>query len=108
MKLKVATLCLLLLVAITLSAGYVGSMGMGGRGGAGLEIGQRYHNIHTMQVGLECSNCHISEYAPDYVYQRKYKLPVRGAPGPVDRGICLGCHKENGPTSKKFYGTAGG
>lgn len=74
----------------------------------GMETGQRYHTIHTQELGLACTVCHLKDgYADDYLYQRKYKVPVRGAPGPVDRGACLGCHKQNGPAVTKLYGTAG-
>lgn len=70
---------------------------------AGLEPGQRFHNIHNKVLGLKCSSCHVSSLAPDYIYQRKYKdLPM----GQVDRGICLGCHKANGPAVTKLYETA--
>ena len=72
----------------------------------GMKLGERYHNIHADTLGLKCTTCHISEYAPDYIYQRKYKVPVRGAPGVVDRGACLACHKQNGPAMTKLYGTA--
>ncbi len=72
----------------------------------GMEIGQRYHTIHADTLGLACTTCHVKSYADDYIYQRKYKVPVRGAPGPVDRGVCLGCHKENGPAATSLYGTA--
>lgn len=70
----------------------------------GMELDKRFHNIHNKVLGLECSSCHISGFAPDYLYQAKYKT-VEG-PGHVDRGICLGCHKENGPAATKLYGTA--
>jgi hypothetical protein len=72
----------------------------------GMELGQRYHTIHADTLGLACTTCHLKSYADDYVYQRRYKVPVRGAPGPVDRGVCLGCHKENGPAATSLYGTA--
>ncbi len=72
----------------------------------GMDIGKRYHNIHANALGLTCQTCHVAkEYAPDYIYQRKYKVPVRGAPGVVDRGVCLGCHKKGG-IAKELYGTA--
>lgn len=70
----------------------------------GMEPGKRYHNIHNEFLGLDCTSCHISEFSPDYVYQRKYK--EISDMGHVDRGICLGCHKENGPAITKLYGTA--
>jgi hypothetical protein len=73
----------------------------------GMELGKRFHTIHPAKLGFQCETCHISSYASDYIYQRKYKVPVRGAPGPVDRGACLACHKETGPAETKLYGTAG-
>lgn len=66
----------------------------------------RFHNIHNKVIGLECDSCHISGYRDDFLYQLKHKLPERDAPGVVDRGICLGCHKANGPAKTKLYGTA--
>ncbi|MCI4453616.1 MAG: hypothetical protein JHC25_01555 [Thermodesulfobacterium sp.] len=70
----------------------------------GLEPGQRFHNIHNKVLGLDCNSCHISEFAPDYLYQKKYKDV--GGMGHVDRGVCLGCHKANGPAVTKLYGVA--
>lgn len=72
----------------------------------GMELGKRWHKIHADVLGLKCNYCHISSYADDFIYQRKYKLPVRGAPGVVDRAICLGCHKQNGP-ARELYMNAG-
>jgi len=69
-----------------------------------MEPDKRFHNIHNKILGLECTSCHISDLAPDYAYQKKYK--EIGGMGHVDRGICLGCHKENGPAVTKLYGTA--
>lgn len=71
---------------------------------SGMEPGKRFHNIHNKVLGLQCQSCHISGFAPDYAYQRKYKDVV--GMGHVDRGVCLGCHKENGPAVTKLYGTA--
>ncbi|MEW6375023.1 MAG: hypothetical protein AB1502_04440 [Thermodesulfobacteriota bacterium] len=71
-----------------------------------MDLENRFHNIHNKVLGLECESCHISNYAADYLYMSKYKLPERGSPGVVDRGICLGCHKANGPAATKLYGTA--
>lgn len=72
---------------------------------ASLEFGKRFHNIHNRILGINCESCHIEKFAPDYLYQRRYKK-LEG-PGHVDRGICLGCHKENGPAATKLYGAAG-
>lgn len=70
----------------------------------GMEPGKRFHNIHNKALGIQCQSCHISGFAQDYAYQKKYK--DIGGMGHVDRGICLGCHKENGPAVTKLYGTA--
>ena len=71
-----------------------------------MDYGNRYHNIHTEVLGLDCTSCHINKYADDYLYQRKYKLPVRDMPGPVDRGACLSCHREGGVAKTILYGSA--
>ncbi len=56
----------------------------------------RYHTIHTRELGIDCSACHTAdEYEEAYIYQRKFEVPVGGAPGVVDRETCYGCHKEN-------------
>lgn len=71
-----------------------------------MALNGRYHTIHNKVLGLDCSSCHVAgNYSEDYLYQRKYKVPIRGAPGVVDRGACLGCHKEGGIASELF-GTA--
>ncbi len=68
----------------------------------GMEPGKRFHNIHNRVLGLQCNSCHVGSLAPDYPYQRKHKDLQMGQ---VDRGICLGCHKANGPAETKLYGT---
>lgn len=69
------------------------------------EIGNRYHNIHNEVLGLECESCHISKQAPDSLLITRDQPPAEGAPGVIDRGSCLSCHKENGPAATKLYGT---
>lgn len=64
----------------------------------------RFHKIHAKVLGLDCTACHIPDYAKDVLYERKYKKP-EGAPGVVDRGVCLGCHKEGG-IATPWYGQA--
>lgn len=71
-----------------------------------MELGNRYHNIHNEVLAMDCMSCHISDYSDDYLYQRKYKIPVRGMPGPVDRGACLSCHREGGMAKTVLYGSA--
>ncbi len=71
-----------------------------------MSLNGRFHRIHNKVLGLDCSTCHVgSSYAKDFLYQRKYKVPSRGAPGVVDRGVCLGCHKKGG-IATPWYGAA--
>jgi len=70
----------------------------------GMEIGKRWHNIHSEILEIGCGKCHIEAYPDDYLYQRKYKVPVRDAPGVVRREICLECHKKGGPAETELYG----
>jgi hypothetical protein len=69
----------------------------------GMEIGQRYHKIHSEILGIDCEKCHIEKYEENYLYQRKYKLPEGDAPGVVKREVCIKCHKLKGPASLKLY-----
>ena len=63
----------------------------------------RYHTIHSEILGLDHETCHIGdEFTEDYLDQRKYKVPVRDAPGVVDRRICISCHTEGGPAGELF------
>ena len=61
----------------------------------GMALDQRFHRIHTVEIEMECAQCHVEE-APFEIAQ-----PSSEAPGPVDRRVCLGCHL-NGP-GPKFY-----
>ncbi len=58
----------------------------------GLASGQRYHKIHATVLGLECATCHISELdTTQTVFIDQDVSPQ--APGPVDKGACLSCHR---------------
>jgi len=71
-----------------------------------MKLSGRFHTIHYKILGLDCKTCHVDKsYAKDFLYQRKYKVPVRGAPGVVDRNVCLGCHKQGG-IATPWYGVA--
>ncbi len=61
-----------------------------------MSFGGRFHNIHTKVMSMNCNVCHIKKYPKDFLYIRRYKVPVRGAPGVVDRSICISCHKGGG------------
>jgi len=60
-----------------------------------MSLNGRFHTIHAKVLGMQCTSCHISSFSEDVLYRRKYEKPA-GAPGVVDRGVCLGCHKEGG------------
>lgn len=61
----------------------------------GVGMGQRFHTIHAELVGMACTQCHVDE-APDEVAPAP-----EGAPGVVDRRVCVGCHL-NGPATPLF------
>lgn len=69
----------------------------------GMEPGERWHNIHSEILKIECSYCHKEKYPENYLYQRKYKVPEREAPGVVMRELCIECHSEKGPAITKLY-----
>lgn len=61
----------------------------------GMAPDQRFHQIHATAIEMECAQCHVEE-APLEVAATSV-----GAPGPVDRRVCVGCHL-TAPASK-FY-----
>lgn len=63
----------------------------------GMAPNQRYHTIHAMVIGLECSNCHVEKIPPEAIFAQK----PPGAPGPVDKRVCLGCHL-TGPATNLY------
>ncbi len=67
--------------------------------------GNRFHNIHNKTLGVQCTSCHIPKYADDYLLITRNRPPENGAPGVIDRGMCLSCHKKNGPAVTKLYGS---
>ncbi len=71
----------------------------------GMEIGQRWHNIHSEILEMKCSECHKVKFPNDYIYQRRYKVPVRDAPGVVMRELCIECHSKKGAAITKLYGS---
>ena len=67
----------------------------------GLAFGRSYHRIHTVQLGLGCTACHQQGMEDaDAIFSRQDVSPQ--APAPVDKGICLACHR-TGP-GPNFYG----
>lgn len=70
----------------------------------GLDPDKRWHTIHSELLEIDCESCHIEKYEENYLYQRKYKVPVEDAPGVVKREVCITCHREDGPALTKLYG----
>jgi hypothetical protein len=61
-----------------------------------------FHRIHTQRRKMACDSCHASELK-DVLFLRGAEVSA-GGPGPVDRGICLGCHQA--PAKPTWYGPA--
>jgi len=61
-----------------------------------------FHRIHTQKLKMACDSCHASELK-DVLFLRGAEVSA-GGPGPVDRGICLGCHQA--PAKPTWYGPA--
>ena len=64
----------------------------------GMALDQRFHQIHATVLDMGCTRCHV-ETAP-----REVALPPSGAPGTVDRRVCLGCHA-TGPALPLYAST---
>ena len=62
----------------------------------------RFHQIHNQKFKLSCDTCHATELK-DVLFLRGSEVTVSG-PGPVDRGVCLGCHQA--PSKPAWYGAA--
>lgn len=61
----------------------------------GMASNQRFHRIHATVIGMVCTQCHVKE-APLEIASAS-----AGAPGPVDRRVCIGCHT-TGPATKMY------
>lgn len=59
-----------------------------------------FHRAHTQKLKMACDNCHAPELK-DALFLRGAEVSASG-PGPVDRGICLGCHQA--PAKPTWYG----
>jgi hypothetical protein len=61
-----------------------------------------FHRTHTQKLKMACDGCHAPELK-DALFLRGAEVSTSG-PGPVDRGICLGCHQA--PAKPTWYGAA--
>lgn len=72
-----------------------------------MDLEGRYHVIHADELELSCFSCHVGdEYTMETQYQRADKTSVMEPAGVVDRGMCLGCHREEG-IAHELYGSEG-
>lgn len=61
----------------------------------------RYHTLHAQKLKLDCTDCH-GDGAADVLFLRTGEF--QGKDGPVNREVCLGCHKA--PKQPAWYGAA--
>jgi len=70
-----------------------------------LEVGSRFHRVHTKFMAIGCQSCHAGVKFPENVqFLRREEFPLVAYPGAVDRSNCLGCHKGEGSLATTFYG----
>jgi len=61
------------------------------------EIKGRFHRVHGMTLKLQCGTCHASDRLDALVEggtaRNRPAAVAREVRGPVDRTVCLGCHR---------------
>jgi hypothetical protein len=73
-----------------------------------LEVGSRFHRIHTRFMAMGCRNCHAGDRALEEVqFLRREANPRNNYYGSVDRAICLGCHRGPNSMATPFYAAPG-
>lgn len=69
-----------------------------------LEVGSRFHSIHTKYMAIGCQTCHAGVKFPENIqFLRREEFPLAAYPGAVDRGTCLGCHRGKDNMATQFY-----
>jgi hypothetical protein len=69
-----------------------------------LEVGSRFHSIHTKYMAIGCQTCHAGVKFPENVqFLRREEFPLAAYPGAVDRSTCLGCHRGKDNMATPFY-----
>jgi hypothetical protein len=69
-----------------------------------LEVGSRFHRIHTKFMAIGCQTCHAGVKFPENIqFLRREEFPLAAYPGAVDRGTCLGCHRGEDNLASEFY-----
>lgn len=70
-----------------------------------LEVGGRFHRVHTKYMAIQCQTCHAGVTFPENIqFLRREEFPLAAYPGAVDRGTCMGCHRGDGALATPFYG----
>ena len=70
-----------------------------------LEVGGRFHRVHTKYMAVKCETCHAGVKFPENTqFLRREEYPLVAYPGAVDRGTCMGCHRGEGALATPFYG----
>jgi hypothetical protein len=69
-----------------------------------LEVGSRFHRIHTRYMAMGCNTCHADVKFPENVqFLRREEFPLTAYPGAVDRATCMGCHRGEGSLARPYY-----
>lgn len=72
-----------------------------------LEVGSRFHRVHTKFMAIGCQTCHAGVKFPENIqYLRREEFPLAAYPGAVDRGTCLGCHRGEDNLATPYYGAS--
>jgi hypothetical protein len=70
-----------------------------------MEMGGRFHTIHTKYMAMSCAGCHQGvEFPENAQFLRKGEFPVATQPGVVDRYSCISCHRGEGSIATQIYG----